>query len=188
MGVKVRPNQPKNFTKTARTPRRPFEKERLDAELRLVGEFGLKNKRELWRIQLTMARIRAHARALLTLPKDDPKRSFEGDAIARRLVRYGVLPREQQKLEYALSIKQEDFLKRRLQTIVTEMARTVHRARVLLYQRHIRVGNQVVTSPSFLVRIKSQKFINFSEGSSLGGGPPGKVKRRNMKKKIKCQK
>jgi len=184
MGVKVRSNQPKNFTKTARTPRRPFEKERLDSELKLVGEFGLKNKRELWRIQLTMAPIRAHARALLTLPKDDPKRIFEGNAIARRLVRYGILPEDQEKLEYALSIKQEDFLKRRLQTIVKETARTVHRARVLIYQRHICVGNQVVTSPSFMVRTKSGPYINFREGSSLGSGPPGKIKRKNLKKKL----
>merc|ERR1712048_1076637 len=160
------------------------EKERLDSELKIIGEFGLKNKRELWRVQLTLAKIRSTARRLLTLQQDDPRRTFEGGALLRRLTRLGVLGPEQQRLEYCQSIKAKDVLKRRLQTLVKEIGvESVHRARVLIYQRHIRVGHQVVTSPSFLVREKSQRFINFREGSSLGGGPPGKIKRRNIRRK-----
>lgn len=44
--------------KTFKKPRRPFEKERLDAELYLVGTFGLRNKRELWRVQMALSKIR----------------------------------------------------------------------------------------------------------------------------------
>jgi small subunit ribosomal protein S9e len=36
----------RNTSKTFRTPRRPYEKERLDNELQLVGMYGLRNKRE----------------------------------------------------------------------------------------------------------------------------------------------
>ena len=73
----------RNHGKTSRTPRRPFEKERLDNEMKLIGEFGLKNKREVWRIQLMLARIRKAARVLLTLDDKDPRRMFEGGALLR---------------------------------------------------------------------------------------------------------
>ena len=73
----------RNHGKTSRTPRRPFEKQRLDIEMKLIGEFGLKNKREVWRTQLALARIRKAARVLLTLDEKDPKRMFEGSALLR---------------------------------------------------------------------------------------------------------
>jgi len=78
---------PKNCSKVFTTPRRPFEKARLDQELKLIGEFGLRNKREVWRVKLVLANIRKAARELLTLEEKDPRRLFEGNALLRRLVR-----------------------------------------------------------------------------------------------------
>ncbi len=60
--------------KTFKKPRRPFEKERLDSELKSVGEYGLRNKRELWRVQAALSKIRKAARTLLTL--DDKVLAF----------------------------------------------------------------------------------------------------------------
>jgi|TARA_B110000967_G_scaffold188079_1_gene210551 ribosomal protein uS4 len=81
-------------SKTFKKPRRPFEKERLDNELKTVGEFGLRNKRELWRVQFALNKLRNAARVLLTLDEKDPKRIFEGEAIMRRMYRYGLLVRQ----------------------------------------------------------------------------------------------
>ena len=171
-------------SKTYDTPRRPFEKERLDQELKLIGKFGLRNKREVWRVKYTLAKIRKAARELLTLDEKEPKRLFEGNALLRRLVRIGVLDEGQMKLDYVLGLRIEDFLERRLQTQVLKhgLAKSIHHARVLIRQRHIRVRKQVVNVPSFVVRLDSEKHINFSLNSPYGSGRPGRVKRKNMKK------
>ncbi|MRA94236.1 30S ribosomal protein S4, partial [Bacillus thuringiensis] len=81
------PRVPLVCRKTYTTPRSPFEKERLDQELKIIGEYGLRNKREVWRVKFTLAKIRKAARELLTLDEKEPRRLFEGNALLRRLVR-----------------------------------------------------------------------------------------------------
>ncbi|RHZ89701.1 hypothetical protein Glove_12g44 [Diversispora epigaea] len=173
----------RNCSKTYKVPRRPFEKERIDQELRLIGSFGLRNKREIWRVAYTLSNIRRAARELLTLDDRDPRRLFEGNALIRRLVRIGVLDETKMKLDYVLALKIEDFLERRLQTQVFKLglAKSIHHARVLIRQRHIRVGKQIVDIPSFIVRLDSQKHIDFALTSPYGGGRPGRVKRKRQR-------
>ena len=45
-----------------------------------------------------------------------------------------------------------------------------------------RVRKQLVNVPSFVVRLDSQKHIDFCTNSPYGGGAPGRVKRKNAKK------
>ena len=131
-----------------------------------------------------MSKIIRAARDLLTREEKDPKRLFEGNALIRRLVRTGVLSEDKMKLDYVLALQPEDFLERRLQTQVFKLglARSVHHARVLITQRHIAVGKQIVNVPSFMVRLDSQKHIDFAHNSPYGGGRAGRVKRRKQNK------
>jgi small subunit ribosomal protein S9e len=165
--------------KTYHVPK-TIDKERLDHELKLCGEYGLRCKREVWRVSYTVARIRKAARELLKLPEKDPRRLFEGNALIRRLMRVGVLDETKNKLDHVLALRVEDFLERRLQTQVFKLglAKSIHHARVLIRQRHIRVGRQLVNVPSFIVRLEAQKHIEFSLSSPYGGGRPGRVKRK----------
>lgn len=227
-GARVDPSVPvrprRNYNKSFRRPRRPYEKERLDSELKVLGEYGLRNKRELWRVQAALSKIRKAARTMLTMDEKDTKRIFEGNALLRRrgpcrapegrarlpraagargaggaprdgrgparcrLTRYGLLPEDKKELDYVLSLKLEDFLNRRLQTIVWKLglAKSVHHARVLIKQGHIRVGKQIVNVPSFLVRVDSERHIDFSLTSPFGGGRPGRVKRKSQKAKVRA--
>jgi len=136
-------------------------------------------------VNYTLSRMRSIARVLLTLPEKDPKRMFEGSALLRRLTRIGLLNESEQKLDYVLGLTVEKFLDRRLQTRVftSGMAKTIHHARCLIKQRHIRVGKRMVNIPSFLVRQESEKVIEFSMTSPFGSGRPGRVKRKNLKNK-----
>lgn len=46
---------------------------------------------------------------------------------------------------------------------------------------HRSVGKQIVNVPSFIVRLDSQKHIDFALTSPFGGGRPGRVRRKKAK-------
>lgn len=119
----------------------------------MVGEYGLRNKRELWRVQYALSRIRNNARMLLTLDEKNTRRIFEGEALLRRMNRYGLLDESQNKLDYVLALTVENFLERRLHTLVFKsgMAKSIHHARVLIKQRHIRL--ECIPVPPFFFHL-----------------------------------
>ncbi|KAK1315249.1 40S ribosomal protein S9-2 [Acorus calamus] len=104
-------------------------------------EYGLQYKRDSWRVQYALSRICNTVRELLTLDEKNPRRIFEGEALLRRMNRYGLLAESQNKLDYMLALTVESFLERRPQTLVFKsgMAKFIHHALVLIRQHHIRI-------------------------------------------------
>ena len=157
----------------------------------------MKNKREVWRVQLTLAKIRKAARELLTLDEKDPRRIFEGAALLRRMYKLGLLNENENKLDYVLGLTVQKFMERRLQTIVlkSNLAKSIHEARVYIRHRHIRyiqltiiskyrffrVGKQLVNIPSFMVNVDSEKQIQIAATSPFGGGKAGRTKRKLLR-------
>merc|ERR1712064_191906 len=95
----------------------------------------------------------------------------------------GLLLEGERKLDYVLALTASKIMERRLQTKVFKLglAKSIHHARCLIRQRHIRVGKQICDIPSFLVRLDSEKHIDFALTSPFGGGRPGRVRRKRMK-------
>merc|ERR1712008_631209 len=81
-----------------------------------------------------------------------------GAALLRRMNRYGLLTEDELELDFVLQLTTQKLLERRLQTKVFKqgLAKSIHHARVLIRQRHISVGGQLVNVPSFNVRTSSE--------------------------------
>jgi small subunit ribosomal protein S9e len=96
------------------------------------------------------------------------------------MVRLGLLKDNERKLDYVLGLTTSQFLERRLQTLVMKrnLANSIHHARVLIYQRHIAVGRQMVNIPSFMVRVASEQHIQRSARSVFKTGEAGRAKRK----------
>merc|ERR1719218_409486 len=126
-----------------------------------------------------LSKVRKSARTLLTLDPKDPRRLFETPPLLRRLKRYGLLTDDENTLDDILKLTTQRFMERRLQTKVLKqgLAKSIH-PRVLIRQRHIRVGKQVVNVPSFVVRTDSEKHIDLALSSPYGQGRPGRVARK----------
>merc|ERR1712185_884440 len=91
--------------------------------------------------------------------------------------------KNERKMDYVLGLTTARIMERRLQTKVFKLglAKSIHHARTLIRQRHIRVGRQICDVPSFLVRVDSEKHIDFALTSPFSqGGRPGRVRRKRM--------
>jgi small subunit ribosomal protein S4 len=139
-------------------PKHPWVKERLAEELVLVGEYGLRNKRELWRAASFLRGVRASARSYLGLTGGErAKRELE---LISRLYRLGLVSKDA-KLDDVLSLTISNVLERRLQTIVHRkgFAKTLHGARQLIVHGKIMIGDQVVRSPGYFVTRDEEPLI-----------------------------
>jgi len=157
---------PKKQKKKYETPRFPWRLDVLESELRLLGEYGLRNKRELWRHRTMLSKFRGMARSLLSVSASE-RRKLE-DQILGRLKNLGVLP-ENAVLDNVLDLSVEDILERRLQTLVFRkgLAKTIHQARQLIIHGHIAVGKRKVFSPSYLVLKEEENSISYAPTSPL---------------------
>ncbi|HLC77820.1 MAG TPA: 30S ribosomal protein S4 [Candidatus Nanoarchaeia archaeon] len=137
-------------------PKTPFEKIRIEEEKKIVEEFGLKNKREIWRAEAKIKSIRERAKRLISAKAEDHKAFFE------RLNKMGF---EVKTIANVLSLDKKDYLKRRLQTIVVKkrLATTPKAARQLIVHKKVMVDGEVVDSPSYLVSIGLEEKIEIKK-------------------------
>jgi small subunit ribosomal protein S4 len=140
-----------------------------------VKTFGLKNKKEVWKVATTLRKYRREARKLLFDIQEVGERGehakFETEKFLNRLKRTGLI-NEDSSLDDVLTLATEDLMERRLQTQVFKQgfANSAKQARQLIVHGHIAVAGRRVTVPSYVLPTREQDLIGFYEGSSLREG------------------
>jgi small subunit ribosomal protein S4 len=138
----------------------------MQEELKLIGQYGLRNKHELWRHETMLSKFRATARSLIGQTPEERKKME--DELLVRLKRLGIL-HETAVLDDVLDLTIEDLLERRFQTVVLRrsLAKTIQQARQLITHGHITIGSQRVRIPGYIVTKSDEGQIQYVAQSSL---------------------
>ena len=157
---------PKKQRKKYDTPRFPWQIDALEAELKLLGQYGLRNKREIWRHKTLLSKYRGIGRSLLGM--SIVERRIQEKQILDKLHRLGILP-DAAALDDVLDLTLEDILGRRLQTLVFQkgLAQSIQQSRQLITHGHIAIEGRRVSSPSYLVLKDEETKINYTPKSPL---------------------
>ena len=159
--------------KTYSKPKRPFDKPRLDEEAQIKKEFGLKNKKEIWKADANINSLREKAKKLISA---DPS---EQQALYDKLKKIGI---NVASIADVLSLTKQDYLKRRLQTVLVtkKLATTSKSARQLITHKKVLVNNQVVNRPSYIVPIELENKISLKHTKK-------KAKAKDIQEEIKSE-
>jgi len=149
---------PKTPRRVWKKPKRPLNYDLLMDELKTLGAFGLKTKRELWKTQTELSRVRLHARSLLALRQEDRKR--KEPILIQSLSKIGLVD-QNSTLDDVLNLQVTDLLSRRLQTMAQKKLyfKTPYQARQAIVHGHVMIGDSVVTIPSYIVKTEEETKI-----------------------------
>jgi small subunit ribosomal protein S4 len=144
-------------------PKKIWNKQLLLEELQLVGEYGLRNKKELWLARAHLKRITRRARSLLSMTAEE--RAPLEMPFKERLYKMGFIEDPNVPLDRILSLDVRAVLERRLQTVVYRMglAKSIHHARQLIVHGHVLVAGRRMTSPGFLVTRELEDKISLAQ-------------------------
>ncbi len=149
---------PKKSRKTFRRPRQIWTTELLSSELYLIGSYGLRSKRELWKAQTKIADIRNQARELLALTVE--ARQVQETKLLNYLNKLGLV-KESATVDDVLNLKLEDILERRLQTIIMKkgISKSPQQSRQLVVHGHVSIGERIINIPGYIVKKDEEPAI-----------------------------
>ena len=157
---------PKYPRRVWRKPKRPLNYDLKMEELKTLGTFGLRTKRELWKAHTELSRVRHQARSLLALRQE--VRAEKEPILMKSLARIGLVSNDA-TLDDVLNLDVNDLLSRRLQTIVTKKLgfKTPYQARQAVIHGHIMIGERKVDIPSYTVPVTEEDSIHFAPESKI---------------------
>jgi len=157
---------PKNPRRVWKKPKRPLNYDLKMEELKTLGTFGLKTKRELWKAHTQLSRLRHQARSLLALRQE--VREKKEPILMQSLAKVGLVE-ESSTLDDVLNLQVTDLLSRRLQTVVQKKFsfKTPYQARQAVVHGHIMIGDRIINVPSYVVKTNEEKQVSLAPHSSL---------------------
>jgi len=140
---------PKRQHKRFNRPKKLFDSARIKEENELIKKYGLKNKREIWKADFAIEKIRNLAKKLITAPEEE-KTEFIEKQKAKGF--------EAETIADVLGLSNEDYLKRRLESVVVakKLATTPKQARQFITHRHIKINGKIINSPSHLTTLDEE--------------------------------
>ncbi|MFH1399584.1 MAG: 30S ribosomal protein S4 [Candidatus Woesearchaeota archaeon] len=149
---------PKKTRKKFTPPAHPWQKARIEQEKAIMTTYGLKNKREIWKLVSKLKGFSMQAKNLIASTSEQGKK--EKEQLLSKLSSLNMLP-ENADLDSVLSLKPEDIIERRLQTLVCrkKLASSMKQARQYIVHGHVFVGDRKITVPSYLVRKEEEAAI-----------------------------
>lgn len=183
---------PRKFRKKFTGPSHPWEGERIEGERKLIITYGLKNKKEIWKLTSKIRTYKKQVKKLTALATHQAER--EKEQLQKKLVAYGLLE-QHASLDAVLGLPVTSLMERRLQTVVYKknLARSVKQARQFIVHGHILINGRKMTSPSHLVAVNEEPTITFFSGSTLSSADhperapqdPKKEGRKNKEKQAR---
>ena len=137
-------------------PKKPFDKKRIDEEAGIKRKYGLKNKKEIWKAEAEISKVRRRAKELI------PKTEEERQEFFVKLTKIGFDVKDTSDV---LGLTKEDQLERRLQTFVfkKKLAQSIRQARQLITHKNVFVDGKVVNKPAFVVSKDLEGKISLKE-------------------------
>jgi small subunit ribosomal protein S4 len=150
---------PKTPRRIWNKPKRPLNYDLLMDELKTLGTFGLKTKRELWKTQTELSRVRFQARSILALRQEERER--KEPILIQSLSKIGLVD-QNSTLDDVLNLQVTDLLSRRLQTMAQKKLyfKTPYQARQAIVHGHVMIGDSVITIPSYIVKTEEETKIH----------------------------
>lgn len=147
---------PRRKHKKYNRPKKPFDSARIKEEDLLIKQYGLKNKREIWKTEFRIDKIRRQAKNLLN------KEAGKQEEFLNKLKAIGL---NVNSLDDILALKKEALLERRLQTLLLrkKLANSPRHARQLIIHKHVSVAGKIVNKPSVTLPITLEKEIKIIE-------------------------
>ena len=157
---------PKYPRRAWRKPKRPLNYDLKMEELKTLGTFGLRTKRELWKAHTKLSTVRHQARSLLALQQEVRER--KEPVLMKSLARIGLVSGDA-TLDDVLNLQVTDLLTRRLQTLVFKKFgfKTPYQARQAIVHGHIMIGDRIVNIPSYTVTTTEEDQIKFTPESKI---------------------